>query len=232
MSPGHTEEAPPMNHQDMRSMLKSAVAPEQAALVVIDVQNDFCAVGGYYDKTGADISAAQPAIDRLVTFIGQARGAGVRVIFVRCDYDPVYVSETQNARRWRMGWDMPYCRPGTWGAEFFKVAPRPGELIVTKHRYDAFYNTDLELILRTNKVQGLLFTGVATNVCVESSLRSAYMRDFAAVLVSDCCAARNARAHEATIDNVRAFLGQVATADEVAQLWSETRMRAVGAAAS
>ena len=113
----------------------------------------------------------------------------------RCDYSPVYVSETQNARRKRMGWDIPYCRPGTWGAEFCKVAPQPGEIVVTKHRYDAFYGTDLEVILRTNKVQNLLFTGVATNVCVESTLRSAYMRDFPSVIVADCCAGLTAAMH-------------------------------------
>jgi ureidoacrylate peracid hydrolase len=219
-----------MTTDDTRQMLVNSVAPASTALLVIDVQNDFCAKGGYYDKTGADISASQPAIDRLVGFIDHARAAGVRVIFVRCDYDPVYLSETQIARRKRMGWDIPYCRPGTWGAEFYKVAPKPGETVVTKHRYDAFHGTDLELILRANKMQNLLFAGVATNVCVESTLRSAYMRDFMAVLVADCCAARNVRAHDSAIENVRAFLGMVATADEVAQIWSESTVRPLRAA--
>jgi len=219
-----------MTTDDMRQMLARSVTPASTALMVIDVQNDFCAQGGYYDKTGADISASQPAIDRLVGFIDQARAAGVRVIFVRCDYDPVYLSETQIARRKRMGWDLPYCRPGTWGAEFYKVAPKPGETIVTKHRYDGFHGTDLEVVLRANKVQNLLFAGVATNVCVESTLRSAYMRDFMAVLVSDCCAARDARAHDSALENVRAFLGMVATADEVAQNWTEATVRPLRAA--
>jgi ureidoacrylate peracid hydrolase len=221
--------------EDPRTMLAKAVDPASTALIVIDVQNDFCAEGGYYDKTGADISGVQPAVDRLITFIDRARAAGVRVIFARNNYDPVYVSEVQNARRKRVNWDLPYCRPGTWGFEFYKVAPRPHELIVTKHRYDAFHGTDLELILRANKVQNLLFTGVATNVCVESTLRGSYMRDFYSVLVSDCCAARNARAHEATLDNVRFHFGLVATSDEVVAHWTDTAnqpRRAVGAAAS
>ncbi len=223
-------QGPAVTTDDVRQMLARAVTPASTALVVIDVQNDFCAKGGYYDKTGADVSAAQPAIDRLVGFIDQARAAGVRVIFVRCDYDPVYLSETQIARRRRMGWDIPYCQPGTWGAAFYKVAPKPGEIVIDKHRYDGFYGTDLELILRANKVQNLLFAGVATNVCVESTLRSAYMRDFMAVLVSDCCAARDARAHNSAIENVRAFLGMVATADEIAQIWAEAAARPLRAA--
>ena len=221
-----------MTTDEMRQSLGKRVVPASTALLVIDVQNDFCAKGGYYDKTGADVSGAEPSIDRLVSFIDRARAAGVRVIFVRCDYDPVYVSETQNSRRKRQGWDIPYCRPGTWGAEFFKVAPKPGELIVTKHRYDAFYGTDLEVILRTNKITSLLFTGVATNVCVESSLRSAYMRDFESTLVADCCAGRTVQMHEATLENVRMHFGVVATAAEVVDAWSDNSQRprrAVGA---
>ena len=214
-----------MSGQDTGAALAKLAAPESAALVVIDVQNDFCAKGGYYDKTGADISGAQPAIERLVGFIDQARAAGVRVIFVRCNYDPVYVSDTQRARSQRLGWDIPYCRPGTWGAEFYRVTPRPGEIIVTKHRYDAFHGTDLEVILRSNKVQNLLFAGVATNVCVESSLRSAYMRDFPSVLVADCCAARDTAVHNATLENVRRHFGVVASADDIEQLWQTPTAR-------
>ena len=220
-------------NEDMRTRLAKAVEPASTALIVIDVQNDFCAKGGYYDKTGADISGVQPAVERLVGFIDQARKAGVRVIFARNNYDPVYVSEVQNARRKQVNWDLPYCRPGTWGWEFYRVAPLPDELIVTKHRYDAFYGTDLEVILRSNKVQSLLFAGVATNVCVESTLRSAYMRDFYSTIVSDCCAGRNARAHEATLDNVRFHFGLVASSDEIAAHWTDTAnqpRRAAGAA--
>jgi ureidoacrylate peracid hydrolase len=222
-----------MTSQDTSAMLAKLVTPTSSALLVIDVQNDFCAKGGYYDKTGADVSGAQPVIERLVAFIDQARSVGVRVIFVRCNYDPVYVSETQTSRSKRVGWDIPYCRPGTWGAEFYRVVPRPGEIIVTKHRYDAFYGTNLELILRTNKVQNLLFTGVATNVCVESALRSAYMRDFPSVLVADCCAARDAAVHEATLENVRRHFGVVANADDVERMWNEpASLRRLAAAAS
>jgi ureidoacrylate peracid hydrolase len=210
---------------EIRAMLARNVAPETAAVIVIDVQNDFCAKGGYYDKTGADISNAAKAVERLVRFIDAARAAGVRVIFARNHYDPVYVSDTQRARLRRVGWDIPYCRQGTWGAEFYRVAPRPEEVVVTKHRFDAFYGTDLEIVLRANKVRSVIMTGVATNVCVESTLRSAFFRDFEVVVIDDCCAARNAKAHEATLDNVRQFFGIVASADEVEVIWREGRAK-------
>ncbi|MBM3529969.1 MAG: cysteine hydrolase [Alphaproteobacteria bacterium] len=208
---------------EMRAMLARNVAPDQAAVVVIDVQNDFCAKGGYYDKTGADISAGAAAVERLVPFIDAARSAGVRVIYARNHYDPVYISETQKARLRRVGWDIPYCRQGTWGADFYRVQPRPDEIVVTKHRFDAFYGTDLEIVLRANKVRTLIMTGVATNVCVESTLRSAFFRDFEVVVIDDCCAARTAKQHEATLDNVRQFFGMVAQADEVEAIWREAK---------
>ena len=131
--------------EDTRKMLAKAVAPASTALIVIDVQNDFCAKGGYYDKTGADLSFSAPAIERMVQLIDAARAAGVRVIFARNHYDDVYVSETQRSRQRRVGWEMAYCCQGTWGADFYRVAPLPDETIVTKHRYDAVSYTHLTL---------------------------------------------------------------------------------------
>jgi ureidoacrylate peracid hydrolase len=207
--------------EDLRAALRKNLTPASAALIVIDVQNDFCAKGGYFDRTGADLSLVEPAVTRMVGLIDAARAAGVMVIFVRSHYDPVYLSEAQNARRRRVGWDIPLCRQGTWGVEFYQVAPKPDETIITKHRYDAFHQTDLELVLRTNGLTSLILTGVATNVCVESTLRAAFMRDFEVVLVDDCTAARHQRAHESTIENVRTHFGLVATADEIEQIWRQ-----------
>ena len=204
---------------DMRMMLRTNLKPSETALIVIDVQNDFCAPGGYFEKTGADLAPIDPAVDHILTVIAAAREAGVMVMFVRSVYDPVYLSAAQNERRRRLGWDIPLCRDGTWGAEFYKVAPNAGEVIITKHRYDAFFNTDLELVLRTNGIRNVALCGVATNVCVESTARSAFFRDFEVVVASDCCAARNLPAHEAALENFRRHFGMVATSAEVQDAW-------------
>jgi ureidoacrylate peracid hydrolase len=204
---------------DIRAMLAANTAPGATALVVIDIQNDFCAKGGYFDRTGADLSLVEPAVDNLSALIDEARSAGVMPIFVRSHYDEVYLSEAQNARRRRVGWKMPLCVQGTWGVEFYKIAPAANEVVVTKHRYDAFFNTDLELILRSNNIRNLVLAGVATNVCVESTLRSAFFRDFEVVVARDCCAARSTRAHEAALDNVRQHFGIVASLDDIRQAW-------------
>lgn len=202
---------------DDLALLRANTAQGKTALIVIDIQNDFCAQGGYFDRTGADLSLVEPAVDNLCALVDEARTAGVMPIFVRSHYDEIYLSETQNARRRRVGWKMPLCVQGTWGAEFYRIAPAENEAIVTKHRYDAFFNTDLELILRSNNIRNIVFAGVATNVCVESAIRSAFFRDFEVVVVRDCCAARNVKAHEATLDNVRQHFGIVATLASIRQ---------------
>lgn len=204
---------------DIRTMLRANLNRTETALIVVDVQNDFCAPGGYFDKTGADLAPIDPAVDRMAELIAAARTADVAVIFVRSFYDPIYLSRAQNERRRRVGWDIPLCRQGTWGVEFYRLSPKPEEVVVTKHRYDAFFNTDLELVLRSNGIRNVTLCGVATNVCVESTARSAFFRDFEVVVASDCCAARNLHAHEAALENVRRHFGMVATGAEIQEVW-------------
>jgi ureidoacrylate peracid hydrolase len=204
---------------DAHNSLKERLEVSDTVLVVIDVQNDFCAKDGYFDRTGADLDLVEPAVSNMIELISAARSAGVRIIYVKSHYDPVYLSRTQNERRRRVGWDIPLCRQGTWGAEFYRVAPTDGDVVVIKHRYDSFFNTDLELILRSNDIRNLVLAGVATNVCVESTLRSAFFRDFEVVLAEDCCAARTMPAHNATLENVRRHFGLVAKNSDILQFW-------------
>ena len=103
------------------SALRKICDPQRCAVIVIDMQNDFCAKDGYFDRTGADLSAIEPMTDRLISFIDSARSAGAMVIFVRSQYDPIYLSEAQQERRRRVGWDIPLCRHGTWGFGFIAL---------------------------------------------------------------------------------------------------------------
>ena len=111
-------------------------------------------------------------------------------------------------------------RPGTFGYEIIaEITPLPGEHIIVKHRYDAFYNTNLELLL--NNVRGLgvvdtvIITGTLTNVCCESTARSAFMRDYKVVFVSDANGTFDEAAHQATLNNIRRFFGRVLTTQEL-----------------
>jgi ureidoacrylate peracid hydrolase len=125
------------------------------------MQNDFCAPGGLVDKGGRDVSAVQDMATRLPGLIAAARAAGVLIVFVRNVYttdENFYLSDVwleQAARKQGGGYTSnPVCMDGSWEGDFYgDVKPRPGDPIVTKHRYDAFHNSDLDTILRANGVR-------------------------------------------------------------------------------
>jgi ureidoacrylate peracid hydrolase len=199
--------------------------PHRAALVVIDVQNDFCAPEGSLPHGyGLDLQYVDAMVPRLLRLIESARAAGMPVIFVRTVHD-----ESNDTPAWlgRLGAGADggrtgvTCRTGSWGAEFFRVAPRPGDHVVTKHRFSAFVGTNLSITLTSLGVDSVLFTGVATEVCVESSLRDGLFHDFYVTLVEDCAATYSAAAHEASAHVVGGHFGLVTTADALMQLWAE-----------
>jgi ureidoacrylate peracid hydrolase len=204
--------------------------PRRTALVVIDVQNDFCSPGGYMDREEHDLSMVREMLPRLQRMVEAARAAGVRVIWVRSEYGTEgnwFLSQVwlDRAARSMRGGHIKYrvCEPGSWGAAWCDgLGPSQSttETTVTKHRYGAFYQTELELILRALGIQTVAVTGVSTNTCVETSAREAFLRDFYVVLVEDCCATYSAREHEATIWNIEKYFGQVLTQAEVASVWA------------
>lgn len=218
----------------MLSTLRDKVDPRHAALLLVDVQNDFCAEGGAMHREGRDVSLAQRMIPRLERLLESARAAGVHVIWIRNVYNTApnhYLSEVwlEQARRRRNGCyvDYPVCEPGAWNGDFYGVRPEPGEVIVTKHRYGAFEGTDLDLILRSKGVRTVIMTGVATNVCVETTARQAFLRDYYVVFTSDCTASFSAAQHEAALFNIEQFFGQVVAGDEVTACWPPSeRIRA------
>src|SRR5262249_59917777 len=99
------------------------------------------------------------------------------------------------------------------------IRPRPDEIVVTKHRYGAFEGTDLDLILRSLGIRSVIMTGVATNVCVETTARQAFMKDYYVVFAGDCCAGYSQVLHDSTLVNIDRFFGQVVTASQITACW-------------
>ncbi|MDO8690788.1 MAG: isochorismatase family cysteine hydrolase [Dehalococcoidia bacterium] len=202
------------------STLGEKVDPRHTALVVVDVQNDFCADGGYFSDMGYDLSMIQQMVPQLGSFIARARGEKVPVVFVRAIYDRVHVSPAWAEKRLpsrRTGNTL--CLSDTWGAELFVISPEPGDVIVTKHRYSAFVGTDLDLILRSMGVKTLLISGVATNVCVESTARDGYQLDYYVVFLEDCAASTSLVLHNATLENISRYFGVVTRSEDVLDAW-------------
>ncbi|HEY5349516.1 MAG TPA: cysteine hydrolase [Candidatus Lustribacter sp.] len=197
--------------------LPELILPPKSAVIVVDVQNDFCRAEGALGKAGEATAAALEMIPNLQRLLTAARTAGTAVIFVRTIHESVTDSA---AWTWRMAGNVGgCCRKNTWGAEFTEVAPLPDEPVVIKHRYSAFINTRLDSVLRTLKIENLIMTGVSTNVCVESTARHGYMLDYNIVFMSDCTAAFSTAEHEMALYNMRTHFGVVATADEVIAAW-------------
>jgi len=209
------------------------VDPSQTALLVIDVQNDFCAPGGYMDREGHPLETVEAMMPRLDALIEGARAAAVMTIYIRASYSSVnnwFLSDVAVDRARRVNVKAgghikyPVCMEGEWGFEFYKDVGRdlrPNEITLRKHRYNAFHGTELDLILRSNAIKTVVTTGVSTNVCVESTARDAYFRDFYVVMPADCCASYSEVEQEGTLLNIRRYFGEVVSSEDVLTEWRQ-----------
>jgi ureidoacrylate peracid hydrolase len=208
--------------------LKERCDPRLAALLVVDVQNDFVSPDGSAGKRGEDVSAALAIMPNLLGLIEAGRRVGLTIVYIRTTH-----SEWTDTPSWiyrstqRSGLNT--CREGSWGAEFYDgIAPQPSERVVIKHRYSAFINTDLNTVLKARGIQSVLVCGVASNVCVETTARDAYMFDYYVTVIDDCSAAYDAKLHLATLENIRRHFGLVASSAEIAETWAGLPQNAAG----
>jgi ureidoacrylate peracid hydrolase len=200
---------------------------QRTAVIVIDMQNAFVSKGGFFDLMGADIAQCQKAIEPIKDICNAARAKQMKVIYVVFYYSPD-LREMGNpglpywykeARFYR---EHPECQDkylirGTWGADIVKeLEPQEGDMVIEKLKYSAFFGTDTDVTLRTFDIKYLVFVGVATNICVEASLRDAYYHGYFPILVPDATAPLGpAYMREATILNVRQCYGWVTSAKEL-----------------
>jgi ureidoacrylate peracid hydrolase len=220
----------------MLKTLVEKVRPEHCAILVVDVQNDFCAEGGAMHREGRDLTLVKAMVPRLAALVDAARAASVPCIWVRNVYNTGpnwYLSEVwlEQAHRRRRGayLSIPVCEPNQWNGDFYQIGPLRDEVVVTKHRYGAFESSDLDLVLRSRGIRTVVMAGVATNVCVETTARQAFLRDYYVVFTSDCTATYTQAEHDATLHNIDSFFGAVVSADEVCACWpaASVRLRAV-----
>ena len=189
------------------------IKSNRCALLVIDMQNDFLKPGGALYYNDAPLKAL-PSILKLVVGCRQQE---IPVIYTKTLLSDAFLISPLEVSCQPVLMERGL-RDGTWGAELIgELDPQPAEPVIIKHRYDAFYNTNLELILKNIRGMGtvdtLLITGTVTNVCCDSTARAAFMRDYKVVFVGDACGAFDEDAHNATLNNISRFFGRVMETD-------------------
>ena len=201
--------------RDILGTLQAQLRPAHTALVIVDMQNDFCAEGGHiHRQRGSDMSGNVVIADNIEHLAAVARRAGMPVVWLRSVYDFKYLADAHIAKRGQEG----CCLEGSWGVDWFRIQPQPQDLVVQKHRFSGFQGTPLHTLLRGHGVKTLLMTGVATNVCVDSTLREGFFLGYHIVVAEDCVGSTNRAGHEGTLSTVRVNIGTVAGSHALIEL--------------
>jgi len=208
--------------------LSELVDPAHSALLVVDMQRDFCHPGGAFDRLGVDISMYPTVIPRIAKLVAGARAARVQVIYIQMTVLPGRKSESPAQIRFNLrmhlaeagGEALGYTADGSVGQEILpELAPADGDLVVKKYRSSGFWGTNLDLLLRSNGIKSVVVSGCTTEGCVESTARDALFNDYFVVVVEDCVASDDRAQHEASLLLMRHRF-DIATAEEVLGVWN------------
>jgi ureidoacrylate peracid hydrolase len=223
------------------------INPSQTAVIVVDMQNDFGSEGGMFARAGIDISAIQGVVAPTARVLNMARRSGMPVVYLKM----AFASDLSNAGgpeapnlilHLRMGVGDPVTTPNgresriliedTWNTDILtELTPQSGDLIVIKHRFSGFFETNLDVLLKDLGVTTLVFTGCTTSVCVESTLRDAFFRDYRCLLLADCTAEPIGHAlersnHDASLFVIQLMFGWVSDSTAFIEALAEQKIAA------
>src|SRR2546422_2951065 len=212
-----------------------AIDPARSAVIVVDMENDFVAKGGMFDRAGADISGAQKAIAPTAKVVAAARQARLKIIYLKMGYRPDLSDlgapdSVNRTRHLKFGVGQKIQAPDgresrvlirdTWDTDIVpELKPQPNDIVIYKTRFSGFYQTDLDAKLKKLRIKYLIVTGVTTSICVESTVRDAMFRDYLCVLLQDCMSEPISHDlprtnHEASLLNAETLFGWISDSDQ------------------
>jgi ureidoacrylate peracid hydrolase len=200
-----------------------AFVPEKTAMIIVDMQNAYASLGGYLDIAGFDVSKGEAVIKEVARAAAMARAAGIQVIYLQNGWDAAYVeaggdgspnwhkSNALKTMRKRPELQGKLLAKGGWDyALVDALAPQAGDIVVPKPRYSGFFNSALDSTLRARGVRTLIFTGIATNICVESTLRDGFHLEYFCLVLEDATLQAGPEfAQKAALYNIETFFGWV-----------------------
>jgi ureidoacrylate peracid hydrolase len=193
------------------------IDPARTALIVIDMQNAFGTEGGMFDKAGMDITGIQHAVAPTAAAVEAARTAGIEVVWIKMGFQPdlsdLGAEDVPNGLLLlRCGVKDGVLTRDQWGTDIVdELKPEEREPVIYKTRFSAFYRTELDELLQSYGAKHLIITGCTTTICVESTIRDAFFRDYHCILLEDCTAETSRSNHEASVQLVREIFGSVSS---------------------
>lgn len=213
---------------DVLTSLDAILAPSRAALLVVDLQNDFIHPDGWaarHSPAGPSLRHVIPPVNGLIRV---ARAAGVPVVYVLMEHGVAIDAPNYRARYMARGMESDIlCAAGTWGARLDAevASPAPGDLTIVRHSYDGFEGTPLHELLRARGVETVVGTGVVTNLCVQTTVEHAFALGYYVVVAEDGTATPDATVQAVTLANFRQYFGPVVPSETIGRHWHDSRSR-------
>ena len=226
-----------VNGKQVFTELAELVDPRHAALVVVDMQRDFCKPGGAFERLGISMSMYPEMIPRLARLVDGARAAKVLVVYLLMTVLPDRASESPAQIRFDMrmhlsqgeGEPIRYTEDGSEGQKLIEeLTVEDGDLVVKKYRSSAFWGTNLDMLLRSNGVETVIVSGCTTEGCVESTARDAMFNDYYVVIADDCVASDDREQHDASMLLMRNRF-DIAGSEQILREWSNKNSAAAAA---
>ncbi len=193
------------------------------ALLIVDVQNEFCHPEGRFAQRGLDVRNINHVVTKIRALIEAAHASSIPVAYIQNIEE-----EATDSLSWMTRPDGDesiangqICRKGSWGVDLYELFPEERDFVCRKYRFSAFFNTPLNAFLRSRDIQTVVVTGIITNVCVESTARDACMNDYYVVVPEDACATWDQNVQKASLSNIRSFFGKVTNTQTILGSWKD-----------